>query len=92
MRQAGEEGHHTLASQGQGLPIVPFVTFLSVDRPAKIGFSIPPNNFKEFLHRAEHHGFLLLTNKIRVVSDVPWCLEAAFQWASFDPRQVRRYN
>ena len=41
------------------------------------------------LNRAEHHGFLFLTNKIRVVTDFPWCWEAVFQWPSFDPRQVQ---
>ena len=46
-----------------------------------------------FVPRAEHHGFLLPTSKIRVrvVSDVSWCWEAVLQWLLFDPRQERRY-
>ena len=41
-----------------------------------------------FINRAEHHGFLLTTTKIRVVPDIPWCWEARLQWPSFDPRQI----
>ena len=44
-----------------------------------------------FINRAEHHGFLLTTTKIRVVPDVPWCWEARLQWPSFDPRQILCY-
>ena len=32
-----------------------------------------------FINRAEHHGFLLTTTKIRVVPDVPWCWKASSQ-------------
>jgi hypothetical protein len=41
-----------------------------------------------FINWAEHHGFLLMTTKIRVVPDVPWCWEARLQWPSFDPWQI----
>ena len=44
-----------------------------------------------FVPRAEYHGFLLPTNKIRVVLDVSWCWEAVLQWPLFDPRQERHY-
>jgi hypothetical protein len=37
-----------------------------------------------FANRAEHHGFLLTTTRIRVVPDIPWCWEARLQWPSFD--------
>jgi hypothetical protein len=46
-----------------------------------------------FINRAEHHGFLFTTTKIRVVPDIPWCWEARLQWPSLDldPQQILRY-
>jgi hypothetical protein len=35
--------------------------------------------YSVFINRLEHHGFLLMSTKIRVVPDVPWCWEARFQ-------------